>query len=58
METHRGMILGLGFMGIIAVIFILAGPLYDYPVLGPIGFSFLAAIALIVWSENLPEKES
>lgn len=58
MNSNRGMILGLGFMGIIAVIFILAGPLYDYPVLVPIGFSFLAAIALIAWSEYLPEKES
>lgn len=58
MRARRSMILGLGFIGTVAVIFILAGPLYDYPVLGPIGFSFLAAIALIAWSEYLPEKES
>ncbi|GEM_PF-2158554 len=57
MKVHRSMILGLGFIGIIAVIFILAGPLYGYPVLVPIGFSFLVAIALLVWSEYLPEKE-
>lgn len=58
MKAHRSMILGLGFMGVVAVIFILAGPLYGYPVLVPIGFSFLAAIALIVWSELTPQKES
>jgi len=58
MKAHRSMILGLGFIGLVAVIFILAGPLFGYPVLGPIGFSFLVAIALIAWSEFLPEKES
>ena len=58
MKTHKGMIPGLGFIGVIAVIFILAGPLYSYPVLVPIGFSFLAAIVLMVWSESLPKKES
>lgn len=58
MKTHRGMVPGLGFIGIVAVVFILAGPLYGYPVLVPIGFSFLAAIVLMIWSEYLPEKES
>ncbi len=58
MKAHRSKILGLGFIGIIAVIFILVGPLYGYTVLGPIGFSFLIAIALLVWSEYLPEKEN
>ncbi len=58
MKEKPGMIPGLGFIGVIAIVFILAGPLYGYTVLGPIGFSFLVAIALIVWSERLPEKES
>lgn len=58
MKAQRSMILGLGFIGIVAIIFVLAGPLYGYPVLVPIGFSFLAAIALIILSESLPKKES
>lgn len=57
MEVNmKDVYIGAGILAVVAIFFIFAEPLLGIKSLKPIGFSFLAAVALMYISEVLPHK--